>query len=1009
MSSEATIDRLQIEVETKAEGAIKGLKGLKSALTKIDKLGNSSGIDNLYKRLQKISNLQFDNLNQLNALGDTLRKVEQLSKKVDKLSSSISKVPGSADVSVDTDGVVDATADVGDLDDALRRPKNTHVDVDSSGVTAAEQKTSRFRTALDKVRSAATKVSSGIKSVSSRLKEASSSFSKTTKKASQLSQIFRIVVLYGGAFRLFSMLTQGVSEGLKNVAKYNEETATAMNRLSTMSLYLKNSIGAALYPVVVALTPALQAMTNAVVKAFEAMGQLVSLLSGKTTYLKAKEYLKEYGDEASKTANKIKKSFAGMDEITVLGQKDDSSSGENYGDMFEESEIDNPHVEALVPFFQGLGTVLGSCFEKIKELASDHLYPWLVKLGEWCKENPETLEKIGEGLATVAVALVAMKGAMAVITPLSKFFDSVGGAKNGVGILGTVAGAIVQLMGAFDSWENGMTWENLGEQLTGIGIAIGAMAVSVGHIGVGIASIVGGIVLTVSSIRDWIENGTSWQNFLGVMIGLAAVFGGISVLVGSWIPMAIGAVVATVMAIVMWWDEISAFFVNLWNSIIGFFVNIGKAIGNFFVNLWSSIAGFFVDLWNGIVGVWNSVVNWFNTRIIQPIVGFFRNLWKAVSGFFVKLWNDIVSVWTAVSTWFNDKIIQPIVNFFEGALLRIGQIFEGCWLIIQAVWKIVSTWFNDKVIQPIVRLFQTVWEKVSGFFVALWNDIVALWNTVATWFDENVIQPIVNFFRALWETVSSFFVNLWNDIVACWQFVSTWFDENVIQPVVEFFRGLWETISGFFVNLWNDIVGIWNSVAAWFNNKVIQPIVNAWNTAINKIREFFTSLWNGIKRGLVDAMNGIIGGVEKAINWIVGAINKLIGGFDKVVQWAADVLGKDWGGVSLVREVSLQRIGYFATGGFPEDGLFMANHGELVGKFSNGKTAVANNEQIVDGIASGVYAANQDQNELLREQNKLLRQLVEKQSNGQIDVTTITSAMMRKNRRDGKTVVPVGI
>ena len=35
----------------------------------------------------------------------------------------------------------------------------------------------------------------------------------------------------------------------------------------------------------------------------------------------------------------------------------------------------------------------------------------------------------------------------------------------------------------------------------------------------------------------------------------------------------------------------------------------------------------------------------------------------------------------------------------------------------------------------------------------------------------------------------------------------------------------------------------------------------------------------------------------------------------------------------------------------------MANHNELVGQFSNGKTAVANNEQITDGIAQAVYAA----------------------------------------------------
>ena len=46
----------------------------------------------------------------------------------------------------------------------------------------------------------------------------------------------------------------------------------------------------------------------------------------------------------------------------------------------------------------------------------------------------------------------------------------------------------------------------------------------------------------------------------------------------------------------------------------------------------------------------------------------------------------------------------------------------------------------------------------------------------------------------------------------------------------------------------------------------------------------------------------------------------------------------------------------YAVGGFPdgEDGLFYANHNELVGKFSNGKTAVANNDQITQGIKQAV-------------------------------------------------------
>lgn len=35
----------------------------------------------------------------------------------------------------------------------------------------------------------------------------------------------------------------------------------------------------------------------------------------------------------------------------------------------------------------------------------------------------------------------------------------------------------------------------------------------------------------------------------------------------------------------------------------------------------------------------------------------------------------------------------------------------------------------------------------------------------------------------------------------------------------------------------------------------------------------------------------------------------------------------------------------------------MANHGELVGQFSNGRTVVANNKQIIAGIEGGVERA----------------------------------------------------
>lgn len=72
---------------------------------------------------------------------------------------------------------------------------------------------------------------------------------------------------------------------------------------------------------------------------------------------------------------------------------------------------------------------------------------------------------------------------------------------------------------------------------------------------------------------------------------------------------------------------------------------------------------------------------------------------------------------------------------------------------------------------------------------------------------------------------------------------------------------------------------------------------------------------------------------------------------DKSISKALSQEGK----YSSILEIGQIKVGSYATGGFPEDGFFFANHSELVGKFSNGKTAVANNAQITAGIEEASY------------------------------------------------------
>ena len=130
---------------------------------------------------------------------------------------------------------------------------------------------------------------------------------------------------------------------------------------------------------------------------------------------------------------------------------------------------------------------------------------------------------------------------------------------------------------------------------------------------------------------------------------------------------------------------------------------------------------------------------------------------------------------------------------------------------------------------------------------------------------------------------------------------------------------------------------------------------------------------------------------EKAFNTVNDTLTDIFNPFGAVIKIAKNKFG-------------------FADGGFPNDGqLFLAGESgpEFVGSMG-GHTAVANNDQIVEGIREGVESAMAKQNELLRQQNELLKALLEKESTSEISVSSISQAISRVNQRNGKTIIPIG-
>lgn len=130
---------------------------------------------------------------------------------------------------------------------------------------------------------------------------------------------------------------------------------------------------------------------------------------------------------------------------------------------------------------------------------------------------------------------------------------------------------------------------------------------------------------------------------------------------------------------------------------------------------------------------------------------------------------------------------------------------------------------------------------------------------------------------------------------------------------------------------------------------------------------------------------------------------------EKVFNTVNDTLTDIFNPFGAVIKIAKNKFG-FADGGFPDDGqLFLARESgpEFVGSMGS-HTAVANNDQIVEGIREGVESAMSKQNELLRQQNELLKALLEKESTSEISVSSISQAISRVNQRNGKTIIPIG-
>jgi len=274
-------------------------------------------------------------------------------------------------------------------------------------------------------------------------------------------------------------------------------------------------------------------------------------------------------------------------------------------------------------------------------------------------------------------------------------------------------------------------------------------------------------------------------------------------------------------------------------------------------------------------------------------------------------------------------------------------------------------------------------------------------------------------------------IAIWGDEIAAWLDNLKGLFDNWVVTVKEKITGFFDNLIDKVKNVSPELAGILEyiknifiSVIDWFKAK-IDWLINTCRNFVKIIRDlfrgdfkavwedlkqYFKDWWQGLVNIFIAPLNFLISCFESFVNFFIRGINKIIGGLNSLSFDMPDWLGGGHFGLNLklVDEANFGRINELGTSSSSGKGLLSSSYSGAAGGFSNSKTVVDNNEQIVEGISRGVSDANAEQNTLLREQNKLLTQMLHSSGGGTVPVSTITKGLERQNRRNGKVIVPVG-
>ena len=303
--------------------------------------------------------------------------------------------------------------------------------------------------------------------------------------------------------------------------------------------------------------------------------------------------------------------------------------------------------------------------------------------------------------------------------------------------------------------------------------------------------------------------------------------------------------------------------------------------------------------------------------------------------------------------------------------------------------------------------FKERWrEKIGEWAQEKWDDIVTAMQTL-----RDDIQRKWEDFKADFSA----FIQEWHRKIGEWA-SEKW------DTVVETFENLKKDIGTKWENIKKDAETFWGTfktnLGDWAG-KAGESILKGFDT----LKKNLGDIWSNLKRDASEAFENI--GKKAGELWqnAKDAVGNVVDKFSNIGSSKTNTSSYTASNSSIVssllsgytdsdfardREEYLKKtrkLQIRATGGFVEDGLFFANHNELIGGFANGRTAVANNAQITAGIEQATYNAMMRANsQSSNREEQLLEELISAVRQGSkisIDGREIVTAYDSRKARNG--------